>query len=206
MASKFERVANNQEKSNAYKIQMDRFKQARAQGFYLEGVFILYAMLEDRLSSFLFHAGVINGTRDRITSNKHIKPCLDEMLTGLEKKNRNIVIISNKILIIQTILKWSMRPDDFSTNEKSKEYLCILYRQINKSTGKDEILLTLDKIRGWCQARNELVHALLTKNPAHQEESLKLLLEEGYTLTRKLDNFVRSFKVRNTIRKQFNIQ
>lgn len=206
MASKFTRISNNLEKSSAYKAQMDKFKQARAQGFYFEGIFILYAMLEDRLSSFLFHAGVINSSRDKITTNKIVKPCLDEILSGLNNKNQKIAIISNKILITQAILKWSKGPMTFPNDEISKDYRSMLYRQIHKSAGMDEMLLTLNKIQEWCRTRNELVHALLNKNPNHQEESLHLLIEEGYALTRKFDNFVHSFKVRNTIRKQFNIQ
>jgi hypothetical protein len=206
MASKYTRVSNNIEKSDAYKVQMSRLKQAREQGFYFEAVFILYAMLEDRLSSFLFHAGLINQARNKITTNKIIKPCLEEILLDLPKNNRNMAKISNKMLITQAIFKWSKNPEILSSNMAQKDYRSILYQQLNRCAGEGEMILTLDKILDWCQTRNELVHALLNKNIANQEESLRALTEEGYSLARQLDNFVRSFKVRNSIRKQFNIQ
>ena len=56
-APSFPSVSTNQEKYLSYKAQMARLKKARAEGFYLEAIFILYAMLEDRLSpSFITRA------------------------------------------------------------------------------------------------------------------------------------------------------
>lgn len=66
MTPKIAPVTSNMEKKTAYQIQMERFKRAKAGRFHLEAIFILYARIEDRLTAFLFHAGITNDTRDNI--------------------------------------------------------------------------------------------------------------------------------------------
>ena len=46
-------VANNKEKYVTYQVYMQRFKKAKESEFYLECLWILYAMVEDRTSAFL---------------------------------------------------------------------------------------------------------------------------------------------------------
>ena len=45
MPQEFPSVANYQEKYDAYKTQMERFTQARDQGFYLEGIITYVAAI-----------------------------------------------------------------------------------------------------------------------------------------------------------------
>ncbi|HPA34352.1 MAG TPA: hypothetical protein PLF72_13400 [Anaerolineaceae bacterium] len=204
MAEIIPSIANNMEKSQAYKEQLSRYKNAVRHGFYFEGIFILYAMLEDRLSAFLYYAGVINNNRDKLTTNMMVKPQLDKILGYQDKKNRDTKNISTKIKLMQCIIDWSRlyEPEDPFT----ENYANILYKQIVRTAGLDRIQQTLSNIQGWCKARNELVHALLTKNPANLHETLVRLSDNGYTEYRNLNNFIKSFKTRNTIRTQFNIQ
>jgi len=196
-------VTSNYEKSFTYKDQMERYKLASSQGFYYECIFILYAMLEDRLSSFLFHAGVVNKTRLKITSNKEVKPSLIEIINPGKSITITVKKIQSKIQIMQKILVWSK---SYQADETSQKYQDLLAIRLNNSSGRDEIIHILSSIGNWCEARNELVHALMNKNTEELENAIKSVVEEGYTHTRKLDNFVQSFKVRNVIRKQFNIQ
>lgn len=196
-------VSSNKEKYDAYHAQMDRLKLARDHGFFLEGIFILYAMLEDRLSSFLFHAGVTNNTLGKISTNELVKPHLELIFALPDNKNIQLRHISVKINLLKAMLDWSMR---YTVDESSTTYPDVLYKQLNRTARKDEMIPILGAIPDWCARRNELVHALLNKKLDNQEELLRSLVDEGYVLYRKLDNFVRSFKVRNNIRKQFNIQ
>ena len=53
-------VNNNKEKYEGYTMFMDKYKLAIKNEFYFESIFISYAMLEDRLKSFLFHIKAIN--------------------------------------------------------------------------------------------------------------------------------------------------
>ncbi len=196
-------ITNNYEKSITYKDQMARFKLATSQGFYYEGIFILYAMLEDRLSSFLFHAGVVDKSRQRITTNETVKHQLIPIINPDNSPNITVKKITSKIQIMQRIIAWS---ESYQVAESEDTFQDILATCLNKSSGREEMKETLASIEKWCSSRNELVHALMNKSTDALEESLKSLVAEGYTHTRKLDNFVRSFKVHNTIRKQFNIQ
>jgi len=203
MTPKIAPVTSNMEKKTAYQIQMERFKRAKAGGFHLEAIFILYALIEDRLSAFLFHAGIANATREKITRNSKVRPLLDSTLKVLNAKQPSIRNVSAKIKLIKELLEWST---DYTVNEPALNYLDILYKQINRTAGRDQMIDTLTRIEGWCASRNELVHALLNKKVEEQEKVLQELVEEGEACNRSLQNFVKSFKVRNTLRKTFNIQ
>jgi len=203
MTPKIEPITTNMEKKTAYQIQMERFKRAKAGGFHLEAIFIIYALIEDRLSAFLFHAGVTNSTREKIARNGKVRPYLDRTLTVLNTRQPNIRNVSAKIKLIKELMEWST---DYSVNEPTLNYLDALYKQINRTAGRDQMIETLTRIEGWCASRNELVHALLNKKVENQEEILQALVAEGEACNRSLQNFVKSFKVRNSLRKTFNSQ
>jgi len=191
------------EKKTAYQIQMERFKRAKAGGFHLEAIFILYALIEDRLSAFLFHAGITNATREKITRNGKVRPQLDSALAVLNTRQASIRNVSAKIKLVKELMEWST---DYLVNEPTLNYLDALYKQINRTAGRDQMIETLTRIEGWCTYRNELVHALLNKKVEDQEKILQDLVYEGEACNRSLQNFVKSFKNRNTLRKSFNIQ
>jgi hypothetical protein len=160
-------------------------------------------MLEDRLLAFLYYAGVTNCQRTKFTSSSLVKPYIRGILEIEDGKGMEINKISSKIKAVRKILQWSQgyMPDD-----SASDYPAVLHRQVHRTARREEMPATLDEVQEWCECRNELVHALLNKKLENQEEQLHRLVEEGFVLSRKLDNFVRSFKVRNHIRKQFNIQ
>ena len=60
-----EQISDNMQKYANYKEQMGRLKKALSQGFYLEAIFIEYAILEDRLESVLRHSGKWNGSPEK---------------------------------------------------------------------------------------------------------------------------------------------
>lgn len=55
-----ESITDNMQKYYNYKEQMGRLKKAIDQAFYLEAIFIEYAIIEDRLESVLRHSGKWN--------------------------------------------------------------------------------------------------------------------------------------------------
>ena len=68
------KISDNQEKAKNYRFNMMRFQKAKKEGFYLEATWILYAMLEDRLSSLLYHLGVTaEDDRSEVTHSKAIR-------------------------------------------------------------------------------------------------------------------------------------
>ena len=52
-----EQITDNMQKYANYKTQMGRLKKALTNQFYLEAIFIEYAIMEDRLESVLRHSG-----------------------------------------------------------------------------------------------------------------------------------------------------
>lgn len=46
-----------QEKYQVYRYSMARYAKAMKEGFFFEAILIDYAMIEDHLRSFLWHAG-----------------------------------------------------------------------------------------------------------------------------------------------------
>ena len=61
---------DNQQKYENYRAQSRRLTSALRSGFYLEAVFIEYAIIEDRLESALTHAGAFNPNRQRTITSK----------------------------------------------------------------------------------------------------------------------------------------
>ena len=55
-----ESISDNQQKYNNYREQMGRLTKAIKAEFYLEAIFIEYAIMEDRLESVLRHSGKWN--------------------------------------------------------------------------------------------------------------------------------------------------
>ena len=51
-----EPIVDNQQKYENYRVQMGRLKSALRNHFYLEAIFIEYAIMEDRLEAILRHA------------------------------------------------------------------------------------------------------------------------------------------------------
>ena len=78
----------NMEKYENYREQMGRLKKAIGSGFFLEAIFIEYAVMEDRLTSVLIHAGHWTSTPDEhVTINKKLH-LIDKLR---ENKNNRLI-------------------------------------------------------------------------------------------------------------------
>ena len=73
-----EPVNDNMQKYYNYREQMGRLKKALNQKFYLEAIFIEYAIMEDRLESILRHAGKWNPKPGKY-------PSIDSKINKVEK-------------------------------------------------------------------------------------------------------------------------
>lgn len=63
-----EQITDNMQKYANYKTQMGRLNKALTNQFYLEAIFIEYAIMEDRLESVLRHSGKWNPKPDAFVS------------------------------------------------------------------------------------------------------------------------------------------
>ena len=95
-----ENIASNQEKYENYREQMSRLTKAMKAEFYLEAIFIEYAILEDRLESALRHAGKWNPKKNYSIYKKcTLLLKLTEDKNGLARK-----YFSEEL--IQSVLDW----------------------------------------------------------------------------------------------------
>ena len=103
-------ITNNMQKYNNYKEQMNRLNKAINSEFYLEAISIEYAIVEDRITSALKHAGKYNPEKHKTLNlklnrikemqrAKTGKPLLrkyidDELLSSIDawKSQRNTLI------------------------------------------------------------------------------------------------------------------
>lgn len=58
------------EKQLTYTTEYRQFNKAMKEEFYLEAVAIGYAIIEDRLTAFLHHAGVVTRTNEDLRINR----------------------------------------------------------------------------------------------------------------------------------------
>ncbi len=71
---KIELFSDNQAKGNSYRENFKRYKKAKESEFYLECLWILYAMIEDRSSAFLYYIGLTSESkRASSTGRKNLK-------------------------------------------------------------------------------------------------------------------------------------
>ncbi len=99
-----EPIQNNMQKYENYREQMGRLKKALNAGFYLEAIFIEYAIMEDRLESILRHSGKWKESKpgQPPISLQRKKNRIEEM--AREKKSLANKYFSNDIL--DNIVEW----------------------------------------------------------------------------------------------------
>ena len=198
-----QKVKNNTEKAVTYQVYMQRFNQAKAFGFYLECLWILYAMMEDRASAFLYHIGFTSAKkRTSVTGVKKIKADIREILEMEPNKNDyRLNNLSGKIDRIKKLLAWCKEE-----HETLSEYQKALVKAILPVADSDALHATLNYLETeWREKRNQLTHALFIKNPEAVLDALRPLIEQGYNAVRQMDIAVKQAK-KKKIRLKFNIQ
>ena len=208
-------VKNGKEKQFAYRTEFNRLSKALEEEFYLEAVAISYAIAENRLVSFLHHAGIVTRTDGNLKINACVYPCMRRVLKKDDNTDVDITAISSKTKLISALLKmteekanaidssvrdYSNNPDDVNCGAKNG-YMHALFAQMNKIDRKAAAAV-LDSIKPWCRVRNQLIHALLNKTVASAYDAKKKCAQDGLAISRDIDKYLaKPFKVNNTLRK-----
>ena len=101
-----ENKITNMQKYENYRMQMGRLSRAIKAEFYLEAIFIEYAVMEDRLESILVHSGKFN-------PEKH--NTMDKKLRKVEEISREKKALAHKYFsaeLIQSIYSWKNSRND----------------------------------------------------------------------------------------------
>lgn len=121
--------ADNMQKYLNYKIQMGRLNKAIKSEFYLEAIFIEYAVLEDRVESILRHGGTFRPNRHNTLNSK---------LNRLEEMQRNKKGPLRKYLSDEFIAEIRLWRD--KRNQ-------LMHAMMKRTVTKDEIAATVDEGR-----------------------------------------------------------
>lgn len=204
-SSKFpiQRVTDNKEKGVSYKENFKRYNKAKTSEFYLECLWILYAMIEDRTSSFLYYIGFTSEkNRSSVTKTKKIKKEIREIL-GMKQPNAKYKFdtISGKLTRIKELLVWSKME-----HETLSGYRQALVKAMQPVADSLEFENALNYLEAeWRDKRNQLTHSLFNKNPDAVLTELLPLVDNGYKAARQLDLNCRKIK-KTSIRSKFRIR
>ena len=196
-------VADNAEKGNSYRENLKRYNKANASGFYLECLWILYAMLEDRTSAFLYYLGFTSEQkRNKATGSKKIKSEVRRIfhITDSNAKYK-FDTISGKLSRIEEVLLWGMETDSNVSDYQAAVKIAVLKIASDSKTQDAFTYLNNE----WRDKRNQLTHSLFNKDPNAVVSELKALVEKGYTAVRWLDASVALLK-KEKIRDRFKVR
>lgn len=196
-------VADNIEKGLSYKENFKRYNKAKASEFYLECLWILYAMLEDRTSAFLYYLGFTSDKkRSSATGSKKIKQQVRQILQMTENNAKyKFDTISGKLSRIIDVITWSKTVDG-----ENSDYQIAVKKAVKFISDNEDFISALTYLNDeWRDKRNQLTHSLFNKDPDTVIAELKSLIEKGYTAVRVFDNAVAQLK-KEKIRNRFKIQ
>ena len=198
-------VANLKDKENTYRTQKARLNLAIKQKFYFEAILIEYAIIEDRLRSYMYHIGLLQNREAFKISAKIPKRVKNEIEPIVRKYGGNdklfsIANITGKMRILKALVIWSSNAEC----ECDTKYLQHLKSQFQE-LDPDLMLETLEKISHWNDYRNEVVHALMNKNVLSLNLELEAKVVEGKQYAEILDSQLKSFKKGNVLRKMIGL-
>lgn len=195
-------VENNGEKQLTYTKQLGRYKLAMRNEFYFEAMMIVYAMMEDRLLSFLYYTGAL-ANRNDIKISKKTKAYLVDIVAQHEQNENKVTLgtknITGKMKIVKAMLTWS------SESENAEEKYLVLLKALLEGIDIGGMLDTLELLEPWLKYRNEIIHASMNKNIDSLYEQLGAKVEEGMGYARFIDEQVRVLKRDNRVRKKMNM-
>lgn len=133
-----EQITNNMQKYLNYREQIGRLKKALSNQFYLESIFIEYAIMEDRLESILRHSGKwnpkpnqfvsIDAKRKKVAKLAEEKRSLAHKYFSAELTNDIEQWTFSRNQLIHALMKNSIHTEDLSAfaleGEKIVKLLC----------------------------------------------------------------------------------
>ena len=107
----FPAVQTRQEKYQVYRYSLARYAKAMKEGFFFEAILIDYAMIEDRLRSFLWHAGAFERWEDKTKfcdkeESQELKTLIEENWPG-HPKCISLEKIGHKIGCVRAVTVWA---------------------------------------------------------------------------------------------------
>ena len=198
-------VSDSKDKQRTYAENMAKYKKAMAGEFFFEAMLIDYAMLEDRLRSFLYYIALLKSRDSYKADNAAIVPKIKTIVAEYKGKDESVSIgiasISGKMKIIRCTLLWAASTEGASEDP----YLATLKKHYEGTLDIGDVLNKLSDIADWCAYRNEVIHALLNKNTVSLMQKLPQQAQRGIELARFMDEQVKKLKKGNVIRRRLKL-
>lgn len=188
MSNNIEIIKDNQDKKLTYKILNAKLKKSYNTDNFHEVINLSYAMIEDRLLTFLDLLFIIQKDNKKIYPthiiDEIIRPILKYDLNAEVSKIYKINNLSTKLKIIKKIIQ----------SNSNSNYILDCKRIIEKNIGIDNLLLWIKKVEFFSRARNEIVHASFNKNIIALKDILEKTAKESYILSLTIKKYVNLIK------------
>lgn len=194
-------VNDNVSKQQTYKKLLGRYKLAIKNDFYFEAMIIVYAMLEDRLRSVLYHTGVLIN-KDKLLVHKKTKLYVKNIVATYQEGDKvslGMKNITGKMNIIEAMFNWA------TECENPEDKYLVLLKSTIETTDIGAVLETIDNLKGWLKYRNEVIHAAMNKDIDSLFSDLSERVEEGMRYARLIDNQSAVLRKKSLIRKKMNM-
>ena len=212
-----ETVKNKMEKYRSYKTQIAKYNKAIEQGFFYEAMIISYAIMEDRMLSFLNSIGFVNIEIIKETTDFSVSKAVLPFIRSLTgQKKVNVKNISAKRDLIKSILTMTYEEAEQyekeyavkQRTEKMNGYLQDLFMDIDESgIDRKEALEMLEKQKQWCDRRNSIIHGLLNLQTGESfNNEVEDLARDSMVIWRYLDNMLAAKLHSCKLREKYNIK
>jgi len=194
-------VSDNISKQHTYKRLLGRYKLAVKNEFYFEAMLIVYAMLEDRLRSVLYHTGVLVN-KDKLSFHKKTKPYVQNIVASYQDDENTLPRMQNitgKMQIVKAMFKWA------AECENPEDKYLISLKSALEATDIGAMIETIDNLQDWLKYRNEVIHASMNKDIESLYSDLQERVEEGMQYARLIDNQAAFLRKKSSIRKKMNL-
>lgn len=173
-------VKDGMDKHNTYQILNERKKDALKKKNYLEVISYSYAMIEDRLLSFLHYLYIINRNNYPFKLESDVKKSITKLLYPKEEKDESNPHFNNLNTKINLIKKIYNYDGDDVVIKNIKEHM-------EKVLEMNNLKSDIKKLDDWKGYRNEFIHSLYNKNIEALDEIIKDKAEVGMQLADAFD-------------------
>ena len=189
------KTEKNYMKRTMYANVISKRNKAYNSGFYYEAVMLDYAVVEDRLNTFLWNLGIVKVDENGPTVTRRTKKPMRELLGLSDNSKFMIKNMDTKLCVIKAILSY---------NGEDELLLDMKHCLINR-VGADTILELIERIAKWKEKRNQIVHGLMNRVPRECDEAVIQIVAEGKKIFRELDNYCGRIE-KCAIRAKYRIQ
>lgn len=195
--TKITSVKDNKEKYENYKCQCSDLNSALKSKDYRSTILISYAMIEDRLISFLYYMNIIEKKESPFVPSDYIDKIIRPKLNHKFKDKNGKEISKKSSYKIKNIGAKISIMRIFLNNNNGNSFLDDCYYIISKYIGIDVYKNFIEDLEEWKDYRNEIIHDSFNKNINSLNINLESCAIIGSKLARTASKFTNAIKNKN---------